>query len=56
MSLHSQRTILAGTDEGLHLFNGEGAARVDDLAGRVATPGDDVQDDGSLTGAEGERQ
>jgi len=34
MSLHSQRTILAGTDEGLHLFNGEGAARVDDLAGR----------------------
>ena len=33
MSVHSQRTILAATDEGLHLFNGEGAVRVDDLAG-----------------------
>jgi NAD(P)H-dependent flavin oxidoreductase YrpB (nitropropane dioxygenase family) len=31
-------------------------AALDDLVGRVATPGEDAQDDGSLTGAEGERQ
>ena len=34
MSLNTPRTILVATDEGLHLVNGEGAARVDDLAGR----------------------
>jgi len=34
MSVHSQRMILVATDEGLHVFNGQGAAHVDDLAGR----------------------
>jgi len=34
MSMISPRTILVATDEGLHLVNGDGAARVDDLAGR----------------------
>jgi photosystem II stability/assembly factor-like uncharacterized protein len=34
MSVNTARTILVATDEGLHLVNGEGAARVDDLAGR----------------------
>ena len=34
MSMSSPRTILVATDEGLHLVNGEGAARVDDLTGR----------------------
>ena len=34
MSMISSRTILVATDDGLHLVNGDGAARVDDLAGR----------------------
>ena len=34
MSMNTPRTILVATDEGLHLVNGEGVARVDDLAGR----------------------
>ena len=34
MSMISPRTILVATDEGLHLANGDAAARVDDLAGR----------------------
>jgi photosystem II stability/assembly factor-like uncharacterized protein len=34
MSKRSRRMILAGTDEGLHVLDGEGAARVDGLAGR----------------------
>lgn len=34
MSTQSRRTILVATDEGLHVVNGAGAARVDDLAGR----------------------
>jgi photosystem II stability/assembly factor-like uncharacterized protein len=34
MSADCRRTVLAGTDEGLHLFDRAGAARVDALAGR----------------------
>ncbi len=34
MSTESLRTIFVATDEGLHLFIGEDAARADDLAGR----------------------
>ena len=34
MSAYGGRTVLVATDEGLHVVNGEGAARVDDLAGR----------------------
>ncbi len=34
MSMDSQRRVLVATDEGLQLVNGEGVARVDDLAGR----------------------
>lgn len=34
MSAHGRQTILVATDDGLHLFGGEGGTRVDDLAGR----------------------
>ena len=43
MSMISPRTILVATDEGLHLVNGDGAARVDDLGrevGALAPAGD----------------
>jgi hypothetical protein len=36
MSTDTPRTIFVATDEGLHLFTDEDAARVDDLAGRGA--------------------
>jgi photosystem II stability/assembly factor-like uncharacterized protein len=34
MSQHRRLRILVATDEGLHVFEGEGGTRVDDLAGR----------------------
>src|SRR5262245_62182180 len=35
MNGQSQRMILVATDEGLHVVDGEGPSRVDDLAGRA---------------------
>ena len=37
MSMPSQRTILTGTDEGLHIWNGDAPAGVDELAGRAVS-------------------
>ena len=34
MTMHDQRKILVGTSEGLQVFNGDGGARIDELAGR----------------------
>src|SRR6266508_190667 len=34
MTMHGEGTILVATSEGLHVVNGEGAVRIDALAGR----------------------